>query len=55
MLNNWKTYVVAALGVILNGLVATGHIDVSVIDTVNVVLGFLGLGTVRHAISKAQK
>lgn len=50
MLKGWKTYLIAAIGVIFNGLVAAGYIDESLRTTVNTILGFLGLGTLRNAV-----
>lgn len=49
-----KTYIVMVLGVIFNGLVASGHVDASVLPMVNSILAFLGLGTLRAGISKAE-
>jgi hypothetical protein len=50
MLKGWKTYIVVALGVLFNGLVASGFIDESLRPTVNTILGFLGLGALRAAV-----
>lgn len=50
MLKGWKTYLIVALGVIFNGLVASGFIDESLRPTVNTILGFLGLGALRNAV-----
>lgn len=49
-LKGWKTYLVMAIGVIFNGLVATGYLDESLRPTVNTILGFLGLGALRAAV-----
>ncbi len=45
-----RTYIVAAAGVIFNGLVASGYIDESQRETVNSLLTFLGLGTLRKGM-----
>ena len=47
-----KTYIVMVVGVIANGCVAMGYLDPQYIATINTVLGFLGLGTIRHGIQK---
>ena len=47
-----KTYLIVALGVIFNGLVASGIVDEGLRPTVNSVLAFLGLGALRNAIPK---
>ena len=52
MLKGWKTYIVVAIGVIFNGLVASGYLDESLRPTVNTILGFLGLGALRNGIPK---
>ena len=51
VLKGFRTYLVAALGIVLNGLAAMGYIDPGVITTVNKILAFIGLATVRNAIS----
>lgn len=53
MLKGWKTYLVVVLGVIFNGLVASGYVDESLRSTVNSVLMFLGLGALRNSIPKS--
>ena len=50
MLKGWKTYIVVALGVIFNGLVASGYVDESLRPTINTILGFLGLAALRAAV-----
>jgi len=52
MLKGWKTYIVVALGVIVNGLIASGYIDASLLPTINAVLGFLGLAALRAGVAK---
>lgn len=52
MLKGWKTYLVMAIGIIFNGLVASGILDESLRDPVNSVLVFLGLGAMRNALPK---
>ena len=49
-LKGYKTYLVIAIGVIFNGLVAAGYVDEGLRPTVNSILTFLGLGTMRMAI-----
>ena len=51
-LSGYKTYLVVVIAVIVNGCVAQGYIDPQYLDTINTVLGFLGLGTLRHGIKK---
>ena len=51
-MKGWKTYLVALLGILFNGLVAGGYIDESLRPTVNSVLVFLGLGALRNALPK---
>lgn len=52
MLKGVRTYIVVILGIIFNGLVASGYIDESLRPTVNSVLAFIGLGTLRASIPK---
>ena len=47
-----KTYIVMAVGVIVNGLIVMGYLDVQYIGIINSILGFLGLGAIRAGISK---
>ena len=49
-LKGYRTYIIAIVGVIFNGLVSMGYIDESLRGTVNGILTFLGLGTIRNAI-----
>jgi len=51
MLKGWKTYIVVAVGVVANGLYATGLIPVEYMGFVNAVLAFLGLGALRAGIA----
>lgn len=51
-LSGYKTYIIVVVGVIFNGLVASGFIDESYRPMVNSILTFLGLGTLRASISK---
>lgn len=53
-LSGWKTYIVVCIGVIYNGLVATGIITDDYREIVNTILGFLGLGTLRNAVGKVE-
>lgn len=50
-LKGWKTYLLMAIGVIYNGLVGMGIITDSYREVVNSILAFLGLGTLRHAVT----
>ena len=52
MLKGWKTYIVMIVGVIVNGAVAMGYIPEEFLATINSVLGFLGLGTLRAGVAK---
>lgn len=45
-----KTFLVAALGIVINGCVAMGYIDGGTVDIINKVLVFLGLGAIRDGI-----
>jgi len=47
-----KTYIVAAIGVIVNGLWAMGYIPAEWLPGINTVLAFLGLATLRAGITK---
>lgn len=47
-----KTYIVVAVGVIVNGLISMGYIDESMREVVNSILAFLGLGTLRAGVEK---
>lgn len=47
-----KTYIIIIVGAILNIAVQAGWVGISSIETVNIVLGFLGLGAIRAGISK---
>jgi len=51
-LSGKKTYIIVALGVIVNGLWAMGLIDEETVKVVDGILLFTGLGTVRAGISK---
>ena len=51
---NWlkgkKTYIVVALGVILNGLNAMGYIQAEFLPMINTILGFLGIAALRAGV-----
>jgi len=47
-----KTYFVCLVGIVVNVLVSQGVIDVGSISLINTLLGFLGLGTVRMAVTR---
>lgn len=52
MLKGYKTYIVMAIGVIVNGSAAMGLIPAEWIPAVNSVLAFLGLGALRAGVEK---
>ena len=56
---NWlkgkKTYIVVIVGVLVNGMIAMEIIPRESFVTVNAILGFLGLGTIRAGIKSAEK
>ena len=47
-----KTYLVCLVGVVVNVLVSQGVVDVGSLELVNTILAFLGLGTVRMAVTR---
>jgi hypothetical protein len=51
-LSGKKTYIAAAIGVILTGLCAMGYIDQKTFEILASLSGFLGLGFARGAIAK---
>lgn len=51
-MKGWKTYLVAVIGVIFNGLVVSGYISEEYRTIVNSVLGFLGLAALRNSVTK---
>ena len=52
MLKGAKTYIIAIVGVLVNGAIAMGYIPVEFLATINSILGFLGLGALRAGVSK---
>ena len=50
-----KTFIVAIIGVIVNGLISQGYIDPALRDTINSILAFLGLGTLRAGMGNSNK
>jgi len=54
MLKGYKAYIVMILGVIFNGLVASGYVDEALRPTINSILAFIGLGALRAGIKKAE-
>jgi len=52
MLKGWKTYLIMAIGVLVNGAFAMGYIPAEWIGLVNSILGFLGLGALRAGVAK---
>jgi len=53
--SGWKTYIVAAIGIILNGLVAMGYINADLLVPINSLLAFFGLGFLRAGVQKSGK
>ena len=53
MLKGWKTYIVMAIGVIVNGAFAMGYIPTEYLGFVNAILGFLGLGALRSGVKNS--
>lgn len=53
---NWlkgkKTYIIAAVLIVLNGMVALGYLSNEQINQINVLLGALGLATLRAGVTK---
>ena len=49
-IRGYKTYIIMVVGVLANGAIAMGYIDPEYLTTINSILGFLGLGTIRHGI-----
>jgi hypothetical protein len=52
-LKGYKTYIVAALAVILAGLKALGYIDDTSYQTILAILGGLGLGFLRAGVKNS--
>jgi len=52
-----KTYIIAVLAAVFNVGIAFGWwtLDSQVWELINIILGFLGLGTLRSGMSKAAK
>lgn len=51
-LHGRKTYLVVILAIIINGASAIDLISIKELEAVNTILGFLGVGTLRHGIHK---
>lgn len=49
-----KTYIVAAIGVVVNGAFAMGMIDERTVTSVDGILAFLAAGTIRAGIAKGK-
>jgi hypothetical protein len=47
-----KTYIIVVVAIVFNTLVQYGVVDPSYTEFVNIVLGALGLGTLRAGINK---
>lgn len=54
MLNGKKTYILAIIGIIFNGAVAMGYADEGLRPTINSLLGFFGLGTLRQGVKSGK-
>lgn len=50
MLSGKKTYIAAAIGIILTGLVTLGYIDQTTFEKLASIAGFLGLAALRNGI-----
>lgn len=55
MLSGWKTYIVAAVMVILAGLHQQGYLGDSLFGTLSTLLTGLGLGALRAGVSSDTK
>lgn len=47
-----KTYIVVALGVLVNGAYAMGLVDENFVKAVDGILVFVGMGTIRAGVAK---
>ena len=54
MFKGYKTYIVAFIGIVVNGAIAMGYIAPEYFDVINSALAFLGLGTLRAGIAKVK-
>jgi len=54
MFKGYKAYIVAIVGVLVNGAIAMGYIPSEYLATINSILGFLGLGALRAGIAKGK-
>jgi len=52
-LSGYKTYIVVAVGVVINGLYAMGLVDENFVKSVDGILIFAGMGTIRAGITKS--
>lgn len=52
LLKGKKTYIVVAIGVIINGAHTMGLINPNLLPIINVILGFLGLAALRAGVTK---
>jgi len=50
-LRGYKTYIIVAVGVAVNGLYAMGLVDENFVKSVDGILVFAGLGTIRSGIA----
>lgn len=54
-LSGKKTYIVMGLGILVNGAAYMGVIDDKMVGSIDTILMFAGLGTIRAGIAKAGK
>lgn len=54
MLSGWKTYAAAAVGVLVAGLKAQGHIEEATANVLLELAGFLGLAALRAGVKKTE-
>ena len=52
MLRGYKAYIVAIVGVLVNGAAVMGYIPEAFIPAINSILGFLGLAAIRAGVAK---
>lgn len=50
-----KTYIVVALGILVNGAAYMGLIDDKMVGSIDTILMFAGMGTIRAGIAKTGK
>jgi hypothetical protein len=55
MLKGYKTYLVVVIGILVNGAASMGYIEPNVVEIINKVLVFLGLGAIRSGVKSETK